>query len=374
MARQKSLAFGRIGHDADVCCIMISIPQLCRSLTMALFAVTVAYGQVKSDGENPAVVTRIAFGSCFHPRERTEVMLDAVIRSHPEVFVFLGDNIYGDTADMSLLRKKYEELGALRSYQTLRRESTLLATWDDHDFGVNDGGKSYAKRDESQRIFLDFFQEPANSLRRQRPGVYASYRFGTPGKVCQILLLDTRYFRDELPRRKGPPAPGTVGWYEPTKDVSKTLLGEVQWRWLEQQLEIPADVRIIASSIQILADEKGMENWGNVPQEQKRLFALLRSKKAHHTIGISGDVHFAELSKKTTDGYPFYDLTSSGLSHVNASWAKARNSYRVGDSHAVLNAGSVEIDWERRSLELAIMNQKGEKILRHPVKFDELRF
>ena len=353
---------------------MYRLSRISRPLAFFLMAVTAVCAGEESVVKKPEVVTRIAFGSCFNPREKTEVMLEAVIKTRPDVFVFLGDNIYGDTTDMGLLRKKYAALGALASYQTLRRESTLLATWDDHDYGTNDGGKSYAKREESQRIFLDFFQEPAASPRRQRPGIHASYLFGPPGKTCQILLLDTRYFRDELPQKKGPPAAGTVGWYEPTKDLSKTLLGEDQWRWLEQQLEIPADVRIIASSIQILADEKGMENWGNVPHEQKRLFDLLKKKKAHHTIGISGDVHFAELSKKTVDGYPFYDLTSSGLSHANASWAKARNSYRVGDSHAVLNAGAVEIDWEGKTIELAIINAKGEKILRHPLKFDELRF
>lgn len=353
---------------------MLSTLPFGRVFMISLVAATGACAQAKSDVENPDTVSRIAFGSCFNPRQKTEAMMNAVIGSRPEVFIFLGDNIYGDTTDMALLRKKYRELGALKSFQTLRRQSTLLATWDDHDYGINDGGKSYIKRDESQRIFLDFFQEPAASPRRQRPGVYASYRFGTPGKICQILLLDTRYFRDELPRSKRPPAPGTVGWYQPTQDPTKTLLGEIQWQWLEQQLEVPADVRIIASSIQILADEKGMENWGNVSHEQKRLFALLRKKKAHHTIGISGDVHFAELSKKMVEGYPFYDLTSSGLSHVQTSWAKAKNSYRVGDSHAVLNAGSMEIDWDRRTIELAIINEKGEKILRQLLKFDELRF
>lgn len=197
---------------------------------------------------------------------------------------------------------------------------------------------------------------------------------GHRGKSARFYCWTRGIFVMSCPEANGRPLLGTVGWYQPTQDPTKTLLGEIQWQWLEQQLEVPADVRIIASSIQILADEKGMENWGNVSHEQKRLFALLRKKKAHHTIGISGDVHFAELSKKMVEGYPFYDLTSSGLSHVQTSWAKAKNSYRVGDSHAVLNAGSMEIDWDRRTIELAIINEKGEKILRQLLKFDELRF
>ena len=55
-----------------------------------------------------------------------------------------------------------------------------------------------------------------------------------------------------------------------------TLLGDAQWQWLEKQLQVKADVRIIASSIQMLVYEKGMENWGNVPHQQQRLFELLK--------------------------------------------------------------------------------------------------
>lgn len=275
---------------------------------------------------------------------------------------------------MKLLLKKWNELGVVASFQNLRENTKVLATWDDHDYGVNDGGKSYKKREESQKIFLDFFKDPEESPRRKRAGVYASHTFGKAGKICQILLLDTRYFRDELPRATGPVEKGTVGWYKPTLDTSKTLLGEEQWKWLEEQLQVPADIRIIGSSIQVLADEKGMENWGNVPHERKRLFDLLKKHKVGHTFAISGDVHFAELSKMDLGGYPFYDLTSSGLTHTDKGWASAKNSFRVGESHPVLNSGLIEIDWGGKSVELSITNKDGKKILRQAVKFAELDY
>ena len=331
-------------------------------------------GQIRSDFHVDKVVEKIAFGSCYDPRDRNDVMFDAMLKEKADVFVFLGDNIYGDTEDMGVLRKKYAELEAIEGFRKLRESTTMLATWDDHDFGINDGGKSYPMREASEEIFLDFFKDPADSPRRKRAGIYGSYTFGEPGKRCQILLLDTRYFRDEIAAAKGGKKPGTVGWYAPVLDPELTLLGEDQWAWLDQQLQVPADLRIIASSIQMLAVEKGMENWGNVPHEQKRLFDLLRKHKADHTFAISGDVHFAELSRKDLDGYPFYDLTSSGFSHTNKSWAQAGNSFRVGDSFWELNAGLIEIDWEKRSVELAVINPEGERILKHPVKMPELEF
>jgi alkaline phosphatase D len=333
-----------------------------------------AIGQSTSDFHDPKVVEKIAFGSCYSPRDKKDSMFDAVIGQKPDVFVFLGDNIYGDTADMAVLTKKYAELEAVQGFRQLRDATRLIATWDDHDYGINDGGKSYSMREESEQIFLDFFKDPADSPRRARPGVYGSYTFGTPGKICQLLVLDTRYFRDEIPGSKAKKKKGTVGWYEPTKDESKTLLGEGQWKWLDQQLQVPADLRIIASSIQMLSFEKGMENWGNVPHEQKRLFELLKKHQAHHTFAISGDVHFAELSKKDLGNYPFYDLTSSGFSHTSKSWAQADNSFRVGKSHWELNAGLIEIDWDRKAVDLSIINPMGDKILQHPLNLSELRF
>ncbi|MGB1937514.1 MAG: alkaline phosphatase D family protein [Akkermansiaceae bacterium] len=327
--------------------------------------------------EKDKTITRIAFGSCNNPGRTSKKptrIYDAVLQQQPDVFVFLGDNIYGDTEDMELLRKKYQQLGAVEGYQKLQQQCRVLATWDDHDYGVNDGGKSYPKRVESQKEFLDFFADPEDSVRRTRPGIYTSYSFGKDGKKVQIILLDTRYFRDEIPRKKAKPEKGKVGWYEPVEDTSMTLLGDAQWQWLEQQLQVKADVRIICSSIQVLAYEKGMENWGNVPHEQQRLFDLLKKHKANHTVMISGDVHYTELSKVMIGDYPLYDLTSSGMSHTARGWANADNSFRVGKSYWEINAGLIEIDWEKKSLALTSINQDGKKLVEHQVAFSELEF
>jgi len=337
------------------------------------------FGSVSNQkGENPGEIheeepiTRIAFGSCNNPRDKAKPVFDAILKTQPDVFIFLGDNIYGDTQDMDLLKKKYQELEAVEDFRKLRDHTKFLATWDDHDFGSNDGGNTYPKRKESQQIFLDFFKDAADSPRRNREGIYASYSFGAKGNSCQILLLDTRYFRDPIPRVGKPVGP--AGWYEATTDTSKTLLGDAQWKWLETQLQIPADVRIIASSIQLLSYEKGMENWAHTPHERRRLFDLLKKHRANHTFAISGDVHFAELSKLDLNGYPFYDLTSSGLSHTHRGWAEAPNSFRVGQSHHELNAGLIDIDWGNKTINLQVINREGDRLIQHPIKFDELKF
>ena len=165
-----------------------------------------------------------------------------------------------------------------------------------------------------------------------------------------------------------------MNWYEPTTDTSKTLLGKAQWAWLEKQLQVQADVRIIGSSIQMIAYEKGMENWGHVPHEKKRFYDLLKKHQANHTFAISGDVHFAELSKEKIGDYPFYDLTSSGMTSPRKNWASASNSFRVGESSWSKNVGMIEIDWKTSSLALKVIDPDGKSLIDHPVKFSELEF
>lgn len=85
-------------------------------------------------------VTRITFGSCGHESEPQPVLALAA-EQKPDAFVFLGDNIYGDTDNMDTLRAKYQRLGAKPEYQQLAAATTIFATWDDHDYGRNDSGK-----------------------------------------------------------------------------------------------------------------------------------------------------------------------------------------------------------------------------------------
>lgn len=289
-------------------------------------------------------ISRIAFGSCAE-QNRAQPIWDPILRANPELFLFIGDNIYADTEDMSEMRRKYAQLGAQPGFMKLRNTVPLMATWDDHDFGVNDGGADYPKREHSRQVFFEFFSEPPGSPRRGHEGVYDSRILGPEGKCIQVILLDTRYNRTKLNRRRSSD-PGR-GKYTPVPDPSATFLGAGQWLWLEEQLRKPAEIRLIASSIQVVAEDHGWEKWMNMPAERERLFALIRSTNAKGVFFISGDRHFAELSKiDTAVGYPLYDLTSSGLTK-GSRWRGPDdiNRHRVAENGSGDNFGFIEIDW-----------------------------
>ena len=145
-------------------------------------------------------LTRIAFGSCAK-QSKEQPIWDTVLANHPDLFVFLGDNIYGDTRDMKELRAKYGQLAAKPGFQKLRATTPIVAVWDDHDYGEDDAGGDYPMKEQSREIFLDFWNEPDDSPRRSRNGIYASYLFGPEDRRVQIILPDLRFNRTAIARQ-----------------------------------------------------------------------------------------------------------------------------------------------------------------------------
>lgn len=291
-----------------------------------------------------APISRLMFGSCAK-QDKPIPIFETVLTQAPELFIFLGDNIYADTTDMVLMRAKYARLKAHPAFSRLLNSCPVMATWDDHDYGANDAGADYMKRHESQQVFLDFWEDPPDSPRRQRPGVYSSQLFGPTGMRLQIILLDTRFFRGPLQRGKR----RVGGPYYPGSDPDITMLGSAQWSWLEKQLRQPAEIRIIASSIQCIAEAAGQETWSNLPLERKRLFELVRTTHAQGVVFISGDRHWAELSVTRNDApYPIYDLTSSSFNQPHQRGTPTVNQYRaLPTTFHRENFGAIHIDWER---------------------------
>jgi alkaline phosphatase D len=324
------------------------------------------------------VLQRIAFGSCAS-QEKPQPIWENVSNKSPDLFLFTGDNIYADTEDTMVMKNKYAKLAAKPGYQQLLSKTKILSVWDDHDYGVNDGGRTYPKKKESQQIFLDFFNVDKNSPRRKRPGIYDAEIFGTPGKKVQVILLDTRYFKDaQVPNKESAEIKkqkNVVGWYLPTNDTTTTILGNEQWNWLQQQLKEKADVRIIVSSIQVVPYEKGMESWGNFPHERKRLFNLIDNLSAGGVIFISGDVHFSEISKTNEGSYTFYDFTSSGLTNSHKGWSQAVNSFRLGNAYAEPNFGLITFDWQQKDplIILQTISLDNKVKLEHSIRLSELR-
>ena len=136
---------------------------------------------------------------------------------------------------------------------------------------------------------------------------------------------------------------------------------------------------MLNSSVQIVAGEKGAESWGNFPHERRRLYGLIASTRAKGVILLSGDVHFAELSRTDDGPYPLYDFTSSPLAQYptgSTGWEECINSHRISDAYAKDNFGLVEIDWDAvpsPRIMLKLIGTDGTRAFEHEIALDSLR-
>ena len=323
-------------------------------------------------------VTTIAFGSCSNQNKDLSIF-DTILTRQPDMFIYLGDNIYGDTENMRVLRKKYRTLKTDPHYKKFAAVTPIIATWDDHDFGLNDSGRHYRKKEASKKIFLQFFHEPKKSTRREHLGIYTSYTFASGGKNIQVILLDLRTFRDNLKAYDGFLSEDSLHKYtldySPQLNPDSTLLGAEQWKWLEQQLLAPADVRIIGSSTQFATQFNGYETWANYPFEQSRFLALIKQTKANGVVFISGDLHYAELSYIKPEGlYGIYDLTSSGLTEK---WGfSVPNENRIGSPIMDNQFGVIrfELNQPEPEIILEIVDRIGQTRIQQKVRLADLQF
>ena len=180
--------------------------------------VTVSLGQ---NGK----LDRMAFGSC-NRQDASQPLWKPILADHPDLWVWMGDNIYGDSPVMDTLRAKYARQNANPDYQRLKASTPIIGVWDDHDYGINDGDKRFAQKKESRDLMFDFLGMPADAKERNREGGYAAHTYGTGDQQVKVILLDGRYFRDTLSR--------IDRQYQ--VNLTGQMLGDAQWKWLEKEL------------------------------------------------------------------------------------------------------------------------------------------
>ena len=276
----------------------------------------------------------IGFGSCLD-QNLDQPIWTAIHKEQLDAFFFLGDNVYGDSRFFSIttLSRAYEiQKNKLPDWL---ENIEILQIWDDHDYGLNDGGKNYRHKEISQEIYLNFWKIPQDDQRRNQEGVFFSKFVNHNERIIQFIGMDTRYHRSNLK--------GSKNFYRPNTDIDATILGEKQWLWLKDELDKDADIKIIASSIQVLAKEHRFEKWSNFPDERFKLLSMLSEASTNsNLLIISGDRHRGGIYKKEN----LMEVTSSSMnkpSNIDYETDK----YLDGKTHPEENYGIIEITDKR---------------------------
>lgn len=308
---------------------------------------------VAEENESHSTDLIIAFGSCN--RQNIENPLwDDVLKNNPSHWIWGGDNIYADTDDMAVMQGYYEEQMKQPNYSNIVLNLEIHGTWDDHDYGLNDGGVEFEQKAESQKLLLDFLGVPANDERRAREGAYYSHNIVKSNGTVKLLVLDTRYFRTALTESENPDFR-----YDPNPYGEGTMLGEAQWQWLENELKTSqADFNLIVSSIQFLSGEHGYESWSTMPHEIDKFKEVVTSSNAKGVLILSGDRHISEFSKIELESldYPLIDFTSSGMTHSYSSFESEPNKYRTGEVVSNKSFGLLKFHFENKKV---VMQMRG---------------
>ena len=307
--------------------------------------------------EAPDDASVIAFGSCNN-QTRDQAHWSTIAQQRPDAVLMLGDNVYGDLSDrapsapdLPELAQAYADQAAAPAFASLRAAVPFFATWDDHDYGLNDAGGDFPHRDRAEALFLDFWEATEDDVRRTRPGVFADWLIPMNGRVVQLIALDTRSFRSPLVR-------GPVGGKKyAASPAAATMLGDAQWAWLEQAIQKPADLKIVMSSIQVISTAHGWERWDTMPHERQRLLDALH--EAGPVIIASGDRHIGGLYRHEQAGSVLVEITSSALNQTIPPFVAGltrpeADPARINDATVQANFGWMAIDWEAGRIDASL--------------------
>jgi len=300
-------------------------------------------------------IETIAFGSC-NRQTLPQPMWDVIAENEPDLWIWAGDNIYGDSKDPEVIRAKYEQQLSNPSYAAFRETTSIIGTWDDHDFGWNNAGREYPIKQITQQLALDFMGVPKDDPRRNREGIYGSYEFGPKNQRVKVLLLDGRYF-----------ASGNDA-------QTPELLGGAQKEWLENELlGSTAQIHFIVSGIQIVSEEHRYEHWGHYPQDRSWLIDLIAEADLPGIVLLSGDRHIHEFSllEDKRLSHSLLDATSSGLTHSWKKYKGEKNRHRIGEVYKQQGFGLIQLDWAETSCIVTVQIRDGENqpVNAHTIEF-----
>jgi alkaline phosphatase D len=282
----------------------------------------------------------------------------------PDFMIWLGDNVYYREADWTTergMRRRYAHTRAARELQPLLATTHHYAIWDDHDFGPNDSDRTFRRREESLRIFKDYWANPTYGT-AETPGVFGRFEWGD----VEFFLLDDRYYRSPNAMPDGP---------------DKVMFGDGQMRWLMESLRSSdATFKIVAGGNQMMNPMTPFEAFGKFPAEQKKLIDFMRDAKIPGVVFISGDRHLTELIRRSEPGlYPLYDFTSSSLT-AGVSTPAPGEENNPARAPGTLTAGkrnfgviAVAGAKDARVMTLRTLDERGQEVWRYEIKASDLR-
>ena len=301
-----------------------------------------------------------AVGSCAYineekydrpgePYGRGYEIFESINQKNADMMLWLGDNIYlreVDWTSRSGIYHRYTEYKSLPELQGLWKSMPHYAIWDDHDFGSNDGDRSFVNKEISLEAFKNFWANMDYGV-NEKKGITSQFAFND----IDFFLLDNRFYRTPNERKTG----------------ERYILGDEQVQWLIDALvNSKASFKMVAIGGQFLSTAEVYENHANYREERKKIIKLIEQEGIKNVVFLSGDRHKTELSKMQLDnGNLIYDYTCSPLTSKAYDSNNEGNSLQVEGTHVgTQNFGVLKLKgkWSERTLTIQTFDKMGQLI------------
>lgn len=294
---------------------------------------------------------RFAFGSCVGRRGYVSAAAfgEMAARDNFDLLLMLGDNHYGDTTDPALLRDFYHMSRTVDGFEKVVRQKPTYAIWDDHDFGPNNSDGTTKGKEDSLRVFQEWWANPGYG-EEGNPGCYHSFsRSGV-----DFIMLDSRYHR----------TPNKVA-----EDGTKTMLGARQLQWLKDKLSAstaPFKVVACGSEWQTMTQP---DCWSSFARERKEIFDHITQNKIEGVVLLSGDRHF-------TAGYQiqgrFLEFTSGPFGSTNGTLQENPERFTGADDGKLWTVLDLDTSATPPTLHYEIWQAGGGLLERRELSMDEV--
>ena len=256
----------------------------------------------------------VSFASCVDS-EPNKIWNEMAALGTETVFL-MGDTPYIDSSDLGVVRDRHRKFLQVPGLAALGAHTPVVGTWDDHDFGRNNGNgrNMMSGKGLTRQAFMEY--RAHSQFGNGREGVYHKVDLG----MIEVFLLDPRYFSQTGPSPVDPSQP--------------TGFGNDQWQWLLQSLrESQAPFKVLACGA-IWQDKKNQETddlftyW----YERDALLDYIKSENIGGVVLLGGDIHVARhLRHPKRVGYDLHDfiispghtrvITSLDVYHPSLEWS-----------------------------------------------------
>ena len=343
---------------------------------------------------------RFAVASCMYDKYEEQRSVWSVLAAQkPDLILMIGDNVYADkdiagesftrgqgkqayTQEIATPAELWRRYAETRKTLAIFHNEHLIpvhAVWDDHDYGMNNGDRTYPYKHQAKAIFKTFFHGHATAgVHMSGLGVGSYLRLGDFG----FFMLDNRFFRS-------PNANAHTGKVARTAAGDAAHFGEQQLAWLRNHLRGRKHAFLFAGN-QWFADYHRFESFANNhPNRLQHFIAKLKTVPTK-LLFFSGDRHLSEIMALPASqylGYQTYEFTSSPI-HAKvypSDWDKTPNKLQqrgVSEQYnfLLLNAALTKDAKDKEAkgngydnkltINTSAMNHKGETLFTHAAHID----